>query len=43
MQTFIIDSLVSLVQQGIISPKIASANAANPDELKMALKGIINS
>ncbi|MCX5662284.1 MAG: PilT/PilU family type 4a pilus ATPase [Planctomycetota bacterium] len=40
MQTFT-DSLISLVQKGFIHPRIAQANAANPEELKMALKGII--
>lgn len=40
MQTFN-DSLASLVESGFVDPKVALANANNPEELKMRLKGII--
>ena len=39
MQTFT-DSLVSFVENQYIHPKVALANAPNPEELKMRLKGI---
>lgn len=39
MQTFS-DSLVKLVNDNLISPKIALANAPNPEELRMLLRGI---
>jgi twitching motility protein PilT len=39
MQTFT-DSLVELVEKGMVHPKIAIANSPRPDEVKMRLKGI---
>jgi len=39
MQT-IADSLVKLIMDGYVEPKEAYKYAPNPDELKMALKGI---
>jgi len=41
MQTFT-DSLVELVEKNIVHPKIAIANSAKPEEVKMRLKGIQN-
>jgi len=39
MQTFT-DSLVTLVEENFIHPKVAQQAALNPDELKMRLRGI---
>ncbi len=40
MQSFN-DSLVELVEKGLVHPKVAQANANNPEELKMRLRGIM--
>ena len=39
MQSFN-DSLVELVEKNLVHPKVAQANANNPEELKMRLRGI---
>jgi len=41
MQTFT-DSLVDLVQKEYVHPKVAQANAASPEELRMRLRGIVS-
>jgi twitching motility protein PilT len=40
MQSFT-DSLISLVQEQLVHPKVAQANALNPEEVKMRLKGMV--
>jgi twitching motility protein PilT len=40
MQTFT-DSLVYLVQNNYVSPKVAQAAATNPEEVKMRIKGMV--
>jgi twitching motility protein PilT len=39
MQSFT-DSLIELVEKNLVHPREAQANAANPDEVKMRLRGI---